>query len=64
MATQKRQTGQPLRQDQQELLEQMVQADFLDTLTRCQPVTQETIRKEKLSTCLDGAVLKMIAPLM
>ena len=41
-----------------------IKADFRDTLAKCQPVTSETIRKEKLSVRLAGALLKVIAPLM
>lgn len=43
---------------------QDIKADFQDTLARCQPVTARTIRNEKLTTRLAGAVLKIIAPLM
>lgn len=41
-----------------------IKADFRETLAQCQPVTEKTIRKEKLTTRLAGAILKVIAPLM
>ena len=41
-----------------------IKADFCDTLAKCQPVTPETIQKEKLSVRMAGALLKVIAPLM
>ena len=41
-----------------------IEADFQETLSKCRTVTNETIRKEKGSMKLLGAVMKAVAPLM
>lgn len=41
-----------------------IEKDFQDTLAKCRKVTQESIKKEKLSYKLMGSFLKFIAPLM
>ncbi len=41
-----------------------IEADFQQTLARCEPVTQETVRREKWYTKLAGQVLKAFAPLL
>ena len=41
-----------------------IEADYQETLLKCREVTPETIRQEKLSYKVMGAVLKAIAPLM
>lgn len=41
-----------------------IEHDFEETLSKCRQVTPETIRNEKLSYKVAGAVLKVIAPLM
>ncbi len=41
-----------------------IEEDFQNTLTKCRVVTDEMIRKEKISTRLLGYVMKAIAPLM
>lgn len=43
---------------------QDIAEDFRQTLEKCQPVTMETIRQEKLIIRFCGALLKLIAPLM
>ncbi|MCD8117802.1 MAG: cardiolipin synthase [Oscillospiraceae bacterium] len=43
---------------------QDIYADFQETLEKCQPVTMEDIKKEKLRVKLFGALLKVLAPLM
>ncbi len=42
----------------------IIEKDFQATLTKCRPVTRETLRKEPLSRKLTGIVMKAIAPLM
>ena len=41
-----------------------IEADFIDTLSKCREVTADTIRHEKLSMKLMGCLAKAIAPLM
>ena len=41
-----------------------IEKDFLETLEQCRPVTDETIRKEKLTTKLIGQTVKFLSPLM
>lgn len=41
-----------------------IESDFLRTLNACRPVTEETIRQEKLSVKLAGYIAKVIAPLL
>ena len=41
-----------------------IEADFQDTLTKCRKVTFKSIKEEKLSYKIMGALLKLIAPLM
>ncbi|MBO5999356.1 MAG: cardiolipin synthase [Lachnospiraceae bacterium] len=41
-----------------------IEKDFQETLAKCSPVTEETIRKEKFGYKALGAVMKFIAPLM
>ncbi len=41
-----------------------IEKDFQDTLVKCRRVTQESIKKEKMSYKLMGGFLKFIAPLM
>lgn len=41
-----------------------IEKDFQDTLAKCRRVTQESIKKEKMSYKLMGGFLKFIAPLM
>ena len=41
-----------------------IEADFRATLSKCRRVTLKTIRDEKLSYKITGALLKLIAPLM
>ena len=38
--------------------------DFEDTFPQCRPVTAETVARQKLSTRLGAAILKLAAPLM
>ena len=39
-------------------------SDFSDTLPKCRKVTMDTIRHEKISRKITGALLKLIAPLL
>ena len=41
-----------------------IEKDFQATLRKCIQVTPETIKKEKLSRKITGAVLKVFAPLL
>lgn len=41
-----------------------IKEDFRNTLEQCQPVTEESIRKEKFPRKVLGHVLKVLAPLM
>ena len=41
-----------------------IEADFQNTLAKCREVTPETIRNEKITYKILGAVMKLIAPLM
>ena len=41
-----------------------IERDFLRTLNACRPVTEESIRQEKLSVKLTGYLAKVIAPLL
>ena len=41
-----------------------IREDFLQTQEKCRPVTEQTIREEKLLLKLEGALMKVIAPLM
>ena len=41
-----------------------IEADFQKTLSLCQPVTKETLRREPLTRRITGIVMKAIAPLM
>ncbi len=41
-----------------------VEKDFLYTLDKCRRVTYESIKKEKITIKIRGAILKIIAPLM
>ncbi|MDO5703068.1 MAG: cardiolipin synthase [Lachnospiraceae bacterium] len=41
-----------------------IEADFQDTLSKCTPVTEYSIKNEKLSYKLMGIVMKFIAPLI
>ena len=41
-----------------------IERDFLRTLNACRPVTEESIRQEKLSIKLTGYLAKVIAPLL
>ena len=41
-----------------------IKKDFMQTFEQCSKVTFETIKKEKVSTKITGAVLKLIAPLL
>lgn len=41
-----------------------IEQDFRETVRKCRPVTEETIRNEKLSYKIRGAFMKLIAPLM
>ena len=41
-----------------------IEADFQETLTKCQPVSRESMKKDKLSRKIMGPLLKSIAPLM
>ncbi len=41
-----------------------IKKDFKDTFEQCSEVTFETIKKEKVSIKITGAVLKLIAPLL
>ena len=41
-----------------------IERDFQETLKECRTVTPETIRKERLSYKIKGALLKFLAPLM
>ncbi len=41
-----------------------IEQDFQETLTKCRTVTEETIRQEKLSMKIEGAAMKIIAPLL
>lgn len=41
-----------------------IENDFQDTLRKCRTVTSESIKKEKFSYRLTGALAKMISPLM
>ena len=41
-----------------------IKADFQDTLSKCQAVTAESIKKEKLYYKIMGTVMKFVAPLM
>lgn len=41
-----------------------IEKDFQDTLAKCRQVTQESIKKEKMSYKLMGGFLKFFAPLM
>ena len=40
-----------------------IEADFQTTLTKCAEVTQQTIKDNKLSRKIKGAILKLLAPL-
>jgi cardiolipin synthase len=41
-----------------------IESDFQETLAKCREVTDESIRKEKLSYKVTGRLAKMISPLM
>ena len=41
-----------------------IEADFLATREQCRLVTEETVKKEKLHVKLEGALMKVIAPLL
>lgn len=41
-----------------------IEKDFQDTLAKCREVTEESIKKEKISYKLVGGIAKMISPLM
>jgi cardiolipin synthase len=41
-----------------------IEKDFLETLEKCREVTDDSIRKEKMSYKIMGGVAKMISPLM
>ncbi len=41
-----------------------IEADFAATLEKCSPITQDTVKKERLSVRLLGALAKAIAPLL
>ncbi len=41
-----------------------IEADFEDTLSKCRRVTHETVRAEKISYKIMGALMKFVAPLM
>ena len=41
-----------------------IEKDFQETLAKCRPVTAESIKNEKISYKLRGALMKFIAPLM
>ena len=41
-----------------------IEKDYLETLKKCRRVTDETIRKEKITTKLIGQTVKFLSPLM
>ena len=41
-----------------------IEKDFLDTVSKCRPVTYETIKKEKIGYKILGILMKAVAPLM
>ncbi len=41
-----------------------IEADFLETLSKCREVTPETIKEEKISYKIMGCILKVFAPLL
>lgn len=41
-----------------------IESDFQDTMSKCRAVTNESIRKEKMSYKIMGVLMKFIAPLM
>jgi cardiolipin synthase len=41
-----------------------IEKDFQDTLEKCREVSDDSIRKEKMSYKIMGGVAKMISPLM
>ena len=41
-----------------------IEEDFQSTLSKCRQVTPETIRKEKWTVKLTGALMKVAAPLL
>ena len=41
-----------------------IEKDYLETLAKCRRVTDETIRKEKITTKLIGQTVKFLSPLM
>ncbi len=43
---------------------QEIEADFAETLKKCRVVTNETIRREKRSVKIQGALMKAVSPLL
>lgn len=41
-----------------------IEEDFRQTLAKCREVTEDTIKKEKFSTVLVGALARLVAPLL
>ena len=41
-----------------------IEEDFQQTLTKCREVTSDTIKNEKFSTVLMGAIAKLVAPML
>ena len=41
-----------------------IRDDFTDTLSKCRPVTEESIRNEKTAYKIGGVLMKFVAPLM
>ena len=41
-----------------------IEKDFLETLEKCREVTDDSIKKEKMSYKVVGGIAKMISPLM
>ena len=42
----------------------VIEEDFQKTLSKCKPVTRESLHKEPITRKLTGIVMKAIAPLM
>jgi cardiolipin synthase len=41
-----------------------IEKDFDETLSKCRKVTPETIKNEKITYKISGAIMKVLAPLM
>ncbi len=41
-----------------------IEADYRETLDKCSQVTEESIKNEKISYKITGAIMKILAPLM